>query len=134
MAILLPSTFAKLSFEDYQSAANVARAKRWAKLQSGFKLVQSNDLPRYCWTLSSDNEVAGSDLYEHICWLLAHFECGVVLRDSHRYGIKCELSFYWGGGGTGGGPTISPELSELLQRHQIALDIGFYYETEEVNT
>ncbi|TFY97218.1 hypothetical protein [Ramlibacter humi] len=67
------------------------------------------------------------DVYVHVSWLLSQLKPGTLLDGCAR-GIEASLSLYWGSGGTGGGPFISPELSALLAKHRVQLQIGFYYE------
>ncbi|WP_431113070.1 hypothetical protein [Variovorax paradoxus] len=68
------------------------------------------------------------DPFVHVSWLLSQLKPGVMLAEARRRGIESSLSFFWGGGGTGGGPFISPALASLLARHEIGLDVGFYCE------
>ena len=124
--IFLPAAIRALDFEDNQSPARMASAKRLST--AGF--VKRNDLPRYVWYLDTREEV-GTDVcdpFMHVSWLLSQLKPGVLLAAARDHGIESSLGFYWGGNGTGGGPFISVILAELLVRYQIGLDVGFYHE------
>lgn len=126
--IFTPDVIDFLEFDDLRSKKNLEKMKKWR--DSSIEFIVRNDLPRYVWTLSSLEEIDDSewDLFIHISWLLSTLNQGVSLSAIQKNGIECELSFFWGGNGTGGGPTIPPRLSELLNFHKIKLDIRFYYE------
>ncbi|CAN7436126.1 hypothetical protein LJR129_002816 [Acidovorax sp. LjRoot129] len=112
-----------------RSPARIASAERWKA--AGF--VQRFDLPRYAWSYDSQNAVTSDvwDPYPHVEWLLSQLKSGISLATERALGTETHLGFFWGGGGTGGGPFISVQLAELLVHHQIALDIGFYYQDPE---
>jgi hypothetical protein len=129
--VFLRKMLGDLDFEDYRSASNLARAERLNKVGAGWSLVQRNDLARYCWTLSSKEKIESDDLYEHVSWLAGSLQPGFTLKTLASMGFEYGISAYWGGGGTGGGPLITPRLSELLVRHDVNLDIGFYFDSEE---
>ncbi len=124
--IFRSSALQNLVFEDSQSPANSERAKRLSR--AGF--VTRNDLPRYRWCLDTRDvtDIDEIDPFVHVSWLLSQLKPGVMLAEARRRGIESSLSFFWGGGGTGGGPFISPALASLLARHEIGLDVGFYCE------
>jgi len=130
--IFQPAAIDMLGFDDMRSEANLARAERSRSSKSPVRFVVRNDLPRYCWSLTSLKAIEASepDPYTHIAWLLSQLKPGVSLVDAQEKGIECTLSFYWGGQGTGGGPTVAPKLSELLSQHGINLKIGFYFEAD----
>jgi hypothetical protein len=109
--------------------ARIARSQRLRTVG----LVMRSDLPRYSWTLDSREAVGTSetDPLVHVAWLLSQLKPGISLEAARGGGVESCLGFYWGGRGTGGGPFISPALAELLVRHQLGLDVGFYYEEED---
>lgn len=121
-----------LEFEDTRSEANLARAERWRKSQPIVQFVVRNDLPRYCWSLTSLEAIDASepDPYTHIFWLLSQLKARASFSDAGKKGVECTLAFYWGGRGTGGGPTIAPRLSKMLFKHNINLEISFYFEDD----
>lgn len=124
--ILLPALTEALDPDDNQSPANLARTQRMRT--AGF--VTRSDLPRYAWCLDSRERVGSdeSDPFAHVSWLLSQLKPGVLLGDARKQGLEASLGFFWGGQGTGGGPFISAQFADLLVRHQIGLDVGFYYE------
>lgn len=95
--------------------------------------VRRADLPRFVWILESrdDDESAIFDLDEHVTRLLSQFKSIEVLDRARNRGVEAFLSLYYGGNGTGGGPFISPSLSEHLARYKMPLQVGFYYEDAE---
>ena len=112
--------------DDLHSPARLASAERLRAAG----LVRRVDLPRYAWTFDSEQAI-GSDVwdpYPHVEWLLSRLRPGTSLAAERAAGTETHLGFFWGGRGTGGGPFISVQLAEMLVRHQIALDIGFYYQ------
>ncbi len=119
--VFLKNATKLLDLEDMQSELNLKIAARW---------IIRSDLPRYQWTLNSLEKinVAEIDIYKHIYWLLSQMKESFF--DSERKNIECSLSFFWSSRGTGGGPVITPELSELLFQKKIKLDIGFYFTTD----
>ena len=121
-----------LGFEDTCSEVNLARAERWRKSNSSVQFIERSDLPRYCWSLTSlsgiDEKV--SDPFEHVSWLMSQLKRGVSLANVKNQGVECVLAFYWGGLGSGGGPLITPGLSNMLVQHNIDLSIGFYMENQ----
>ena len=127
--VLLPRAMEALEFEDNHSPESLARAARLRTV--GF--ITRSDLPRYSWTLDTQSEVGTeeTDLFVHVSWLMSQLRPKVLLGDLAKVGIEPLLSFFWSGNGTGGGPFIQPELSELLGRHRIGFNIGFYYAEAE---
>lgn len=115
--------------DDLRSPARLASAERLRA--AGF--VQRLDLPRYAWNFDSRNAVSPDvwDPYPHVEWLLSRLNSDISLTTERGSGTETHLGFFWGGGGTGGGPFVSVQLAELLVRHQIALDVGFYYQDPE---
>jgi hypothetical protein len=129
--ILVSDALGALDFVDNQSALRLATAERLRAV--GF--VRRNDLPRYKWFFDTREAVDSDEIdpLVHVSWLLFHLKPGISLAEARENGIETWLGFYWGGNGTGGGPFISVQLAELLARHQIGLDVGFYYEEYESN-
>jgi hypothetical protein len=127
--ILAADVIGSLDFDDNRSEFNLASAQRWRA--AGF--IRRNDLPRYRWLFDTKEAVAADELdpFVHVSWLLSHLKPELSLAEARENGIETSLGFYWGGNGTGGGPFISVRLAELLARHQIGLDVGFYYEEHE---
>lgn len=119
-----------LEFEDTRSEANLARAARWRSNGLSAQFLVQNDLPRFCWSLNSIRGVdaSNSDLHAHVSWLLSQLNSGISLAAAGKDDVQGVLSFYWGGQGTGGGPTITPRLAALLCQHGINLNVGFYFE------
>lgn len=130
--IFLSDVVDALDFDDNQSSARIASAQRLRAV--GF--ITRSDLPRYAWRLDTRDEVDSDEIdpFVHVSWLLSKLRPGVSLPEANMNGIESLLGFYWGGNGTGGGPFISVRLAELLVRHQINLDVGFYYEEYESGT
>jgi hypothetical protein len=124
-----------LKFDDTRSDFNLARAERW-RSRVGTRFIIRNDLPRYNWILSSQESLGTDnfDVYTHASWLLSQLKADILISELVMQGMECGLSFYWEGSGTGGGPVITPQLSELLYKHQINLDIGFYYERQSITS
>lgn len=86
---------------------------------------------RYYWTLSSKNFVLGPEPIDHVRWLLGNLGPKFNLSSLKIKGADYGFSFYWEGSGTGGGPLITPELSELLLLHKASISFGFYYSPAE---
>ena len=124
--ILASDSIAELDFEDNCSEFNLAREQRWRA--AGF--ATRNDLPRYRWLFDSRVSVDTDEIdpFVHVAWLMSQLKPDVSLAQARKDGIETSLGFYWGGNGTGGGPFISLRLAELLVRHKIDMDVGFYYE------
>lgn len=127
--LFVPAVLSSLEFEDMHSPARLAQSARWRSMD----LISRSDLPRYSWSLDTRNSVgtAETDPFVHVDWLISQLRPSIELQSERRRGVEFGLSFYWGGGGTGGGPFISPALVELLARHQLGLDVGFYFERDE---
>lgn len=127
--ILASNSVAELDFEDNYSEFNLARAQRWRA--AGF--IARSDLPRYRWLFHSKGSVDSDEIdpFVHVSWLMSQLKPDVSLAQAREDGIETSLGFYWGGNGTGGGPFISVRLAELLVRHEIDMDVGFYYEASE---
>ncbi|QTN28679.1 hypothetical protein HZ993_02160 [Rhodoferax sp. AJA081-3] len=130
--ILVSDVLGALDFDDNESVLNLASAERWRA--AGF--VRRNDLPRFKWFFDTREAVDSDEIdpLVHVSWLLSHLRPGISLAEATENGIETWLGFYWGGSGTGGGPFISVRLAELLARHQICLNVGFYYEEYENGT
>lgn len=128
-ALFVPGVLSSLEFEDLHTPARVAQSARWRSIG----LVSRSDLPRYSWSLHTREAIGTqeTDPFVHVNWLLSQLRPGVSVAAERSRGVEFSLSFYWGSGGTGGGPFISPALAELLSRHQLGLDVGFYFERDE---
>ena len=128
--VLESSVLAELERTDFRAPQRIAQAERWRTMGS----VQRSDLPRYAWHLDSRRGVEDDEMdpYIHVSWLLGHLKRNEMGGSVQRKGVEASLTFYWSGGGTGGGPFISPILAALLAEHNIGLEIGFYY-IEELN-
>jgi hypothetical protein len=127
--ILSPDLLETIQCDDLRSPASLASAERLRA--AGF--VRRMDLPRYAWIFDSENAIGPGvwDPYPHVEWVLSRLKPGISLAAERASGTETHLGFFWGGGGTGGGPFISVQLAELLVRYQIALDVGFYYENPD---
>jgi hypothetical protein len=88
-------------------------------------------LPRYHWTFSSEGHVEGFDVYEHLAWVLNQVHPDCLLSKLQSAGFECLLQFFWVGNGTGGGPLVTPQIAELLARHGVGLQFGFYVQSED---
>ena len=128
-ALFRGKTLDLLKLEDNLSPLRVASAERLRA--KGF--VMRNDLPRFRWILDTNERFDADtfDLFTHVSWLLAKLKPSVSLEEARSRGVESFLSLYYGGNGTGGGPYISAELAELLVRHQISMQVGFYYEDSD---
>jgi hypothetical protein len=131
--LLVESALAALEVQDHQSAASLARAARLRAV--GF--VPRSDMPRFTWHLDTEAALGRAeelDPYVHVSWLLFQLKPGVLLADAADRGIEVSIGLYWGGNGTGGGPFVSAQLGELLARHKVGLQLGFYYEDADADT
>jgi hypothetical protein len=115
-----------VEFTDNQSPEILARRER-VRRKLGLNEVE---IPRYHWRLSSDEQVTGDDLHEHLEWLLDHIPKDRVINDLLGPGFEYWFSAAWTGNGTGGGPLVSLQTSKLLQVHQAEMGIAFYLEAE----
>ena len=121
--LFLAKAKSRLQLTDNMSPERIAQRARWKT--KGIPIRQN--LERYWWELSTQGRIESDDLINHVQWILQHFRkdvrAGALLNDGYRY----YLSVFWGASnGTGGGPLISPALSELLYQHKLPLSIGFY--------
>lgn len=82
---------------------------------------------RYRWITSSNGNVDGPEVIEHIKSITSDFLIDVDFKKIKKEGGEFGFSFYWEGRGTGGGPVINPELSEILAYYGITLEFGFNY-------
>ena len=125
-AVFLPQVQDELEFEDHESPRLVKQAQRFREMG----LIPRSDLPRYAWRLQSSQGVDTEefDPMAHVSWLLAQVRPGVCL--GQLPGMETLLSFFWGGPGRGGGPFVSTELAALLVQQHIALDFGFYVQSD----
>jgi hypothetical protein len=120
--MLLPKRIQRIKITDRDSTEEKNLAIRRKK--NNLKIYQPF---RYFWLLSSDGKVAGSNVLEHINWILSNFKPAFRLAELKLAGAEYGLSFYWGGGvGTGHGPIVTPELAALLVKHEVTLDFGIY--------
>jgi hypothetical protein len=131
-SIFLPDAIEALEYEDSRSPARLARVQSLRGVGS----ITRSDLPRYGWYLDTRKAIEADecDPFVHVSWLLSQLKPSVLLAEARKQGVESSLGFYWGGSGTGGGPFFSVRLAELLVRHQIGLDVGFYYEEQENGT
>lgn len=127
--IFASDSIAELEFEDNDSEFNLAQTQRFR--DAGF--MTRSDLPRYRWLFHSKGSVDSDEMdpFVHVSWLMSQLKPDVSLAQARKHGMETSLGFYWGGNGTGGGPFISVRLAELLVRHKIDMDVGFYYEESE---
>jgi hypothetical protein len=128
-ALFRPEALDLLEADDNFSPARLASAERLRS--KGF--VRRADLPRFTWRLDSRDGVKSElfDLQAHVSWLLSQFKTPASLEQARGLGTEALLSLYYGGNGTGGGPFISMSLAEVLLRHQMDLQVGFYYEESD---
>ncbi|WP_157128542.1 hypothetical protein [Cupriavidus sp. USMAA2-4] len=91
-------------------------------------ILQSADRPRYWWNINTDGKVSGSDIDEHIAWLVARVRPGRLLNELSAAGYGYFFSVFWPGNGTGGGPLITLRTVEMLASHRAELGVGFYYD------
>lgn len=127
--ILRTEVLETIECDDLHSPARLAGVERLRA--AGF--FRRADLPRFSWAFDSEDAIGSDNLdpYVHIEWLLGQLRPGVSLSDERAAGTETHLGFFWGGSGTGGGPFISVRLAGLLVQHQVALDVGFYYQDPE---
>ena len=130
---VLPDNFLRNSnsvevvFTDNESPERRASFERLRK-KGVFKRA---GLPRYHWTFSSDGHVEGFDVYEHVAWVLKQLNPDRLLSELQGAGFECLLQFFWVSNGTGGGPLVTPQVAELLARHDVGLQFGFYVQPED---
>jgi hypothetical protein len=126
VALFMPDVVDSLEFEDLHSSERLARSQGLRSVG----LVMRSDSPRYWWALHSRDAVGTSemDLQIHVAWLLSQLIAGINLGVERARGVECSLGCFWGGRGTGGGPFVSPALAQMLLKHQLGLDVGFYFE------
>ena len=127
--LLKPEALALLELKDNFSPSALASAERL----KAAGLVRRADLPRFSWFLDSRGGIESEvfDLQAHVAWLLSQFKSPASLDAARTRGLETFLSLYYGGNGTGGGPFISVALAELLARHKMNLQVGFYYEESD---
>jgi len=124
----LPADFLKegegveIFFEDNESSERRASFERLAKKG----IFKRDGLPRYHWSYSSDGSIKSFDVYEHVAWIFDQFRPGFLLLQLQDIGFECLLQFYWESNGTGAGPLVTPKVAELLERHNVGLQFGFY--------
>ncbi len=126
----LPANFLRspatveITFTDNESPERRASFERLRKKG----VLKRAGLPRYHWTFSSEGHVEGFDVYKHLVWVLDQIHPGGLLSQLQDAGFECLLQFYWEGNGTGGGPLVTLQIAELLVRHNVSLQFGFYLE------
>jgi hypothetical protein len=124
-----PQALGLLEIEDNLSPERVASANRLRS--AGFLL--RNGLPRFRWCLNTLEKFDPEkfDLFTHVSWLLSQLKPTASLKAARTRGVESFLSLYYAGNGTGGGPYISTELAALFARHEISMQVGFYYEESD---
>jgi hypothetical protein len=85
-------------------------------------------LPRFHWRLSSDGFVSSEDIHEHLTWIFDRIQSDRPLSQSLGDNFEYWFSVFWQGNGTGGGPLITLQTSELLVRHKAEMGVAFYVE------
>jgi hypothetical protein len=59
--------------------------------------------------------------------VLDQIDTGIRLSQLRDAGFECSLQFFWESNGTGGGPLVTLQVAELLVRHSVDLQFGFYW-------
>jgi hypothetical protein len=108
-------------FVDYESPAKRAQLARLRKIG-----LARQRPPRYRWHINTDGKVDSCELDEHVAWVVSKIRPKSVLSDLKVLGYGYWLQFYWEGGGTGGGPRVTPTVARELAKHDVELRIGFY--------
>lgn len=85
-------------------------------------------LPRYHWWLSSESFVNSDDIHEHLLWVFDRVKSDLPLSQSLGSDFEYWFSVFWQGNGTGGGPLITLQTSDLLVRHRAEMGVAFYVE------
>ena len=120
---MLPRRVQRLKITDRDSPEEKAATERKRRL--GFSLPPPPF--RYFGVLSSSGQVKGPDILRHVEWLFSNFRPEFDLTEWKSIGAEYELSFaWWGGLGTAYGPSIAPELADILARHRVTLGISVY--------
>ena len=112
-----------VSFTDNETPERRASFARLAKKG----VLRRTNLPRYHWTLSSEGFVEGFDVCAHLAWVLGQIRSDYLLSDLKNMGYESWLQFYWESNGTGAGPLVTVQAAELLTRHAVSLQFGFYW-------
>jgi hypothetical protein len=120
-------TMQEIIFTDNESPERRASFDRLARKG----VIKRVELPRYHWTFSSEGYVEGFDIYRHLVWVLDQIRPGFLLSQLREAGFEFLLQFYWESNGTGGGPLVTLQIAELLVRHSVSLQFGFYLEVAD---
>lgn len=123
--VFSPTAAREFDFVDFLSPErlqSVARLRR-----AGISMLPAL---RYRWVTSSEGYVEGPEILPHITSITADFLPTVDFRKIRAEGSEFGFSFYWEGAGTGGGPLVTPPLSEILAFYSIPLEFGFNYCSE----
>jgi hypothetical protein len=97
--------------------------------KSRYSRVAETYVNRFAWIVHSKNRVGGDSFSEHVNFLLSYLADGKTMKQLSQLGYECEISVYWGGRGTGGGPLIDKNLIRLFYEQSICLHVGFYFES-----
>jgi hypothetical protein len=125
--IFLAKKLSLFEFIDDESPHRIAmRSRLTEKLDTKSMSDMAQGRFRYRWSLSSDGKVNSDELADHLHWMLSVFKAGRNLTDLDRYSIQHMISCFWRGNGTGGGPLLSPDFIETLNRQRTSFAVGCY--------
>ena len=114
---------------DFVDNHSIDRQFRRARFRKKLGLDDA-PIPRYHWKLCSNGFVEADDLHLHLQWVLGHIQANTPLSQLLGEEFTYWVSVFWGGNGTGGGPLIDMQITDLLAYHRLEMGVSFYLETE----
>jgi hypothetical protein len=122
------ASFSKFEFTDLEEPERVRRSLVLdRKLESILKKkAPTKNEFRYWWTLSSESFVDTELIESHLHWILSNLRTGKLLSDLSAHQINYFVSCFWHGNGTGGGPLLSVDFIDTLQKQKTAFAVSFY--------
>lgn len=85
-------------------------------------------VPRYHWRLSTEGFLESDDIHQHLLWIFDRIKSDVPLIESLGSSFDYWVSIFWQGNGTGGGPLITLQTTDLLAHHRAEMGVAFYAE------